>query len=143
MKKNSKLRRSGKRKRRVENLAGRIRKRVHKLKKDIDDFREETDRTENRGCTPEEQHAIEFAYLSTPLDLLLLTATTIIDTIPEESGINHDRVAGIIDAHTRIERPSYQLGEDLVNLLRECYDYIGKELFNPRTDGAEETRAVH
>ena len=143
MKKNSKRRRSGKRKRGVENLAGRIEKRVQKLKQDIDDFREATERADNRGCTREELHAIEFAYLSTPLNLLLLTAITIIDTIPEESEINRDSVAEIVDAHTVIDRPSYQLGEDLVNLLQKCYDYIGKELFHPRTDGAERTRAVH
>jgi len=145
MKTNAKRRRrGGKRKtNRVEVLANSILKHIDELKNDVDDLGDEADMAAERGCTPKEEEAIEFAYLATPVQLLLLTATTVIDSLPGESGIDHDRITEIIDTQTRTGSLPHQLAEDLLGLLGECYAYIAKELSKPPGEGTDGTPTVH
>ena len=144
MKTNTKRSRSDRRNtNRVEDIAKSILKHIQDLKKDVEDLGDEADRAAERGCTPKEEEAIEFAYLSMPVHLLLLTATTVIDSLPGQSGIDHGRITGIIVTHTRSGRLPHQLAEDLLGLLGECYAYIGTELSKPPEEGTGGTPSVH
>ena len=89
MKKNAKRGRRGGSKRktnRVEYLNKSILKHIDELKENIEEFGDEADAAAERGCTPQEEEAIEFAYLATPVQLLLLTAATVIDPHPHACG---------------------------------------------------------
>lgn len=143
MKKNRKRRRGGKRKHRVEKLANSIRKHVEDLETEAEEFVHETHEAYERGYTIEEYHAIKFTYLSTPLSLLVIAARTLIDSLPEESGIDRDRLAKISAMHRRTGGRPHDLAENLLGLLGECYNYIRKDLGNEATEGTEETRTVH
>lgn len=143
MKKKEKRRRGGKSKHRVERLANSIRKRVEDLEAEADKFTEETYEAYERGYTIDEYHAIKFTYLSTPLKLLTIAARTVIDSLPEESGIDRDRLFKINEMHRRTGGEPHELAENLLGLLRECYDYIGKERASKATEETEEAPTVH
>ena len=143
MKTNTKRRGAKRKTNRVDDLAKSILKHIHELKKNIEDLGDEADQAAERGCTRKEEEAIEFAYLSTPIQLLLLTATTVIDSLPEDSGIDHGRITGIIDTHTRSGRLPHQLAKELLGLLGECYAYIDKEVGKAPQEGNGKTPSVH
>jgi len=143
MKKKEKRRRSGKGKHRVERLANTIRKQVEDLEMEADEFKQETCEAYERGYTIEEYHSIKFTYLSTPLKLLTIAARTVIDSLPEKSGIDRDRLAKIREMHRQTGGQPHELAENLLGLLCECYGYIRKEVASKPTAGTDEAPTVH
>lgn len=146
MKKSSNRRRrpGGRRKpNRVEQLTASIRNHLTALDRATTELTEEASKAAYRGCTPEETDEIDLAYVTTPLQMLLITAKVIIDSLPEDSGIDRNRAIEILERHAGARAPTCEIASDLLDLIRECIDYIRDELSGPLAEDAQRPPTLH
>lgn len=109
---------------RIEQLAVSIEDHLAALDEKTFDLHSETINAENRGCTPEEIETIDLTYVTAPLLMLLITARTIIDGLPEDSGFDREQIIQIVERNEHEQAPAHEMGEDLLDLIRKTLDYI-------------------
>ncbi len=128
---------------RIEQLTASIQDHLNALERDTRELTEHANTAAQRGCTPEEIDAIDVACMTTPLQMLLLTTRTLIDTLPAGSGIDHERVIEILDRHERAGEQPHDLASDLLDVVRECFNYIRKEVAGSPEERGGEPSTVH
>ena len=111
----------------IEDYLGALDDKTHELEAEIA-------RAEDRGCTPEEIETIDLTYVMAPLLMLLITARTMIDGLPEDSGFNRDQIIEIIERNENERAPSHEMGTDLLDLIRRTLDYIKENTSEPVED---------
>lgn len=127
---------------RIEELAIGIEDHLTALDEKTHDLEAEIAKAQDRGCTPEEIETIELTYVMAPLLMLLITARTMIDGLPEDSGFDRDQIIEIIERNENERAPSHEMGTDLLNLIRRTLDYITKNTSQP-TEEARSRPMVH
>lgn len=111
---------------RIEQLAVSIEDHLAALDEKTYELHAEASNAENRGCTPEEIETIDLTYVTAPLLMLLITARTIIDGLPEDSGFDREQIIQIVERNEHEQAPAHEMGEDLLDLIRRTLDYIKK-----------------
>lgn len=119
---------------RIEELAISIEDHLGALDEKTHDLEAEIAKAEDRGCTPEEIETIDLTYVMAPLLMLLITARTMIDGLPEDSGFDRDQIIEIIERNENERAPSHEMGTDLLDLIRRTLDYIKENTSQPAED---------
>lgn len=141
----SRPRRSGDNRRpnRIEQLAASIEKHLTELDRDTLELNAHATRAETHGCTPAEIEAIDLACVTAPLQMLLIATRTIVDSLPEDSGLDRDRIIEIVERHGQTRTPSYEIARDLLDLIRKCLDYIEERASTTPDEGPEARPRMH
>ena len=148
---------------RIEELSASIQNHLAALDEETSELTGEASTAAHRGYTPEEDEAIDRAYAVAPVQMLLITAKIFIDSVREDSGINQrpdpptgqgmvrpvavqniiDHALKIVERHTETEGPTYEIANNLLDLIRECLDYIRNELCQAPEKSAERPPTLH
>lgn len=109
---------------RIEQLAVSIEDHLTALDEKTHDLDAEIAKAEDRGFTPEEIETIDLTYVTAPLLMLLITARTIIDGLPEDSGFDREQIIQIVERNEHEQAPAHEMGKDLLELIHRTLDYI-------------------
>jgi len=122
---------------RIEQLAVSIEDHLAALDEKTYELHAETIKAENRGYTPQEGETLDLTYVTAPLLMLLITARTIIDGLPEDSGFDREQIIRIVERNEQQQAPAHEMGEDLVDLIRNTLDYIKNNESQARGEGRD------
>ena len=126
----------------IQQLAISIEDHLTALDEKTHDLDAEIAKAEDRGCTPEEIETIDLTYVTAPLLMLLITARTIIDGLPEDSGFDREQIIQIVERNEHKQAPAHEMGEDLLDLIRRTLDYIKRN--EPQAPGEErDLQTIH
>ncbi len=109
---------------RIEQLAASIEKHLTALDRATDELDAEAESTDALGYTLNEAKAIQIGYTITPMKILLLATRIIIDGMPEDSGLNRDRILEMAQQWDATRPPPCQMAGEILDLLRKCVDYL-------------------
>lgn len=127
---------------RIEQLAISIEEHLTALDEQTHELEAEVTKAEDHGYTAQEAETIELTYVMTPLLMLLITARTMIDGLPEDSGFNRDQIIEIVERNNQERTPSHEMGTELLDLIRRTLDYI-KENTSKAPEGTEKIPMIH
>ena len=127
---------------RIEELAISIEDHLAALDEKTYELHAEAINAENRGCTPQEGETMDLTYVTAPLRMLLITARTIIDGLPDDSGFDRDQIIRIVERNEDERRPAHEMGEHLIDLIRRTLDYVKKNKAQARGEDRN-LRTIH
>ena len=96
---------------RIEQLAVSIEDHLAALDEKTYELHAEASNAEDRGCTPQEIETIDLTYVTAPLLMLLITARTIIDGLPEDSGFDREQIIQIVERNEQEQRRRTRWGK--------------------------------